>query len=206
MNEPVQQQREGADPRLRAFLSDLGTLVSSGSGSGVVHAVKDRLARFLHEKPDLPATCVSARSDCYARHLLYRDPQGRFEVVVMAWGPGQATPVHDHAGIWCVEGVFTGVIDVTRYDITESLADDVVRLAQLEVIHAGLGECGALIPPVEYHRIANPYESMAITVHVYGGMMRACRTFTPRDGQTWDVTQHELGFSSPQPAIAPLTS
>ncbi len=26
----------------------------------------------------------------------------------MTWGPGQGTPLHDHAGIWCVEGVVEG--------------------------------------------------------------------------------------------------
>jgi predicted metal-dependent enzyme (double-stranded beta helix superfamily) len=194
------------DPRLTTFLSDLSRLVGSESGPGVVHAVKDRLSRFLREKPHLPSACISTTRDVYARHLLYRDPGSRFEVVVMAWAPGQQTPVHDHSGIWCVEGVFTGVIDVTRYDITESLATDVVKMEQLEVIHAGLGECGALIPPVEYHRIANPYDTLAVTVHIYGGMMRSCRTFIPRDAESWNVALRELSFSSPDPAVAPLPS
>jgi predicted metal-dependent enzyme (double-stranded beta helix superfamily) len=197
----------GTDPRLRAFLIDLESLVRSSShGRDVVLAVKDRLSRFLRERPELPASCVSPVKDYYARHLLYRDPHQRFEVVVMAWAPGQTTPVHDHSGIWCVEGVFTGVIDVTRYDIRENLAADLVRMEQLEVIHAGLGECGALIPPVEFHRISNPYDALAVTVHIYGGMMRSCRTFTPRDGQCWDVALRELSFSHPEPAIAPLTA
>ena len=35
----------------------------------------------------------------------------------MTWGPGQGTPVHDHGGLWCVEGVVEGQIAVTRYDV-----------------------------------------------------------------------------------------
>ena len=51
--------------------------------------------------------------DRYARRLLHRDPAGRYSAVVMVWGPGQGTPLHDHAGVWCVECVYRGRIRVT---------------------------------------------------------------------------------------------
>ena len=37
----------------------------------------------------------------------------------MTWGPGQGTPLHDHAGMWCVEGVLEGRIEVARYDLLD---------------------------------------------------------------------------------------
>src|SRR5688500_9680437 len=57
------------------------------------------------------------RPDSYARRLLYQDPADRFTAVVMTWGPGQGTPVHDHGGLWCVEGVIEGEMAVTQYDV-----------------------------------------------------------------------------------------
>ena len=51
----------------------------------------------------------------YARRLLHRDPAGRYTAIVMTWGPGQGTAVHDHGGLWCVEGVVDGEIAVTQY-------------------------------------------------------------------------------------------
>src|SRR5262245_54794772 len=91
---------------IRAFLRDLDRLVAEGDGgAATVIAVKDRLAGLIRECPDLPPEVKVTAGDHYARHLLYRDPGDRYEVIVMAWAPGQKTPVHDHSGIWCVEGV-----------------------------------------------------------------------------------------------------
>ena len=53
----------------------------------------------------------------YARRLLHRDPEGRYTVIVMVWGVGQGTPLHDHAGIWCVECVYRGRIQVTSFSV-----------------------------------------------------------------------------------------
>ena len=65
----------------------------------------------------LPEALVAPRADTYARRLLHQDPDGRYTAVVMTWGPGQATAVHDHGGLWCVEGVVSGEMVVTQYDV-----------------------------------------------------------------------------------------
>ena len=43
------------------------------------------------------------------------DREGRYTAVVMTWGPGQGTAMHDHGGLWCVEGVVEGAMTVTQY-------------------------------------------------------------------------------------------
>ena len=196
----MEQQQDPDDiyAPVRSFLSDMGTLVAEGRNKETVLAVKDRLASLLSMSPAIPERARQVLADQYARHLLYRDPLGRFEVVVMAWGPGQQTPVHDHSGIWCVEGVVSGKIDVTRYDICGGVNGTTVRMDTTDVIHAGRGECGALIPPVEYHRISNPYQQPAYTLHVYGGQMRSCRVFMERGDGRWDVSTRALSFTSPE--------
>src|SRR2546422_9733405 len=57
----------------------------------------------------VPEALLAPAQDRYARRLLHRDPQGRYSVLVMVWGAGQATPLHDHAGMWCCECVYRGV-------------------------------------------------------------------------------------------------
>src|SRR5574342_524218 len=96
-------QESTGDPygAVRAFVRDLGDLVErSERTADTVHAIKERLAELIRQRPELPAQAKTLASDHYARHLLYGDPGGRFEVVVMAWSPGQETPIHDHAGMW----------------------------------------------------------------------------------------------------------
>ena len=57
--------------------------------------------------------------------------------VVMTWGPGQRTPLHDHAGIWCVEGVVEGRMDVTQYDLVEQ-THDAYRFEAKGCVHAAV--------------------------------------------------------------------
>lgn len=190
---------------LRAFLSQLDAVLEDGEQPAErVHTVKQRLADLIGRSPELPAEVRATSGDHYARHLLYADPGDRYEIVVMAWSPGQATPIHDHSGIWCVEGVVEGRIDVTRYDLKEMVSEGVARMQATEVIRAGLGQCGALIPPVEYHKIANPYDQPAFTIHVYGGRMRTCRVFERRADDTYQVRLQPLGFNSPDAALSAL--
>jgi len=120
-----------------------------------------------------------ARPDHYCRRLFYRDPTFGFTAVVMTWGPGQRTPLHDHAGIWCVEGVVEGEMEVVRYELREE-DEGVCRFLYQGSVRALPGSAGALIPPFEYHVLGNPdSERVGVTLHVYGGEMDHCCTFEP---------------------------
>src|SRR5713101_7039929 len=101
---------------LRAFIGEIGFLLGSSSPEAEkVQQVKDRLVRLLEAPAWLPDPCRVGDDEGYARHLLYRQEGGGFCLVVMVWGPGQKTAIHDHAGVWCVEGVYEGLIEVKRY-------------------------------------------------------------------------------------------
>ena len=130
----------------------------------------------------LDASFLATAPDRYARRLLHRDPGGRYTVVVMVWDRGQGTPLHDHAGMWCVECVYRGRIRVTSFDLEGSPTAEALRFVPESVALAGKGEAGHLIPPFEYHMIENPDETPAVTIHVYGGEMTSCTAFFPLEG------------------------
>jgi predicted metal-dependent enzyme (double-stranded beta helix superfamily) len=114
----------------------------------------------------------------------------------MVWDKGQGTPLHDHAGMWCVECVYQGKIRVTSYSVHGGNPETgIVQFEKETEIHAGPGEAGALIPPFEYHVLENAIETPAITIHVYGGEMTYCHTFTPVDGG-WKRGYRELSYSA----------
>ena len=142
--------------------------------------VKDALVGLIGEGLDLEPRFLEPTPDRYARRLLHRDPAGRYTVIAMIWGPGQGTPLHDHAGIWCVEGVYRGHINVTSYSVRGGDAEaGVVQFAVEAEITAGVGEAGALIPPFEYHVLTNADLTTSVTIHVYGGDMGHCHVFVP---------------------------
>ena len=51
-------------------------------------------------------------------------------------------------------------------------------------MQAGPGSAGSLIPPHEYHTIANASsDRVAVSVHIYKGLMERCARFVPEDGE-----------------------
>ncbi len=141
------------------------------------------------------AAFLKPAHDRYARRLMHRDPAGRYSVVVMVWGPDQGTPLHDHAGVWCVECVYRGRIRVTSFDL-ESPADvEPFRFTPESVVFAGVGEAGHLIPPFEYHMIENADVTPSVTIHVYGGELTWCHAFHPLEGGGYRRERRTLSYT-----------
>lgn len=163
----------------------------------ICRGVKDVLIEELGgRRVQVPSEYTEPVPSGYARRLLHRDPAGRFSVVVMVWGPGQRTPLHDHAGHWCVECVYEGRVRVTSYDLENERENDVF-FKQVDSVVSEVGAAGALIPPFEYHTIENPFDTKAITVHVYRGELTWCHAFEPSPRQGWyRRSRHELSYSA----------
>ena len=162
----------------------------------ITHEVKDTLERLLTSGAlELPPALVAPHPDRYARRLLHKSEAHGYSVLVMTWGPGQGTPLHDHAGMWCVEGVLCGDIDVTQYELLDQQGER-YRFRRQNTVSAGVGNAGALIPPFEYHTIANvsPTEK-AVTVHVYAGEMTSCTAFVPQEDGWHERQERQLSYS-----------
>jgi len=167
-------------PGLTALIARLDVSVEAGDAQAITAAVKADLEHILGTRAlALPERFTQPRPDAYARRLLHRDPAGRYTAIVMTWGPGQGTAVHDHGGLWCVEGVVDGDIAVTQYRV-EPEADGFFRVTPIGALLAGTGSAGCLIPPTDHHVLANARPSAAsITLHVYGGDLDDCKVFMP---------------------------
>ena len=167
---------------VRTLIARLDEAVGLESCDAIAAQIKTDLAGLaLNREIVLPEPFRRPLSDCYARRLLHRDPDLRYTVVVMTWGPGQGTPLHDHAGIWCVEAVVEGEMEVTQYDLLDDQGER-CRFREVSRVNAEVGSSGCLIPPFEYHVLKNACsDRSSITLHVYGGEMDRCCAFEPRD-------------------------
>jgi 3-mercaptopropionate dioxygenase len=147
----------------------------------ITQRVKEELQAAIRARTlSLPDRFHRTRPDGYARRLLHRDDDLGYTAVVMTWGAGQRTPLHDHAGIWCVEGVVEGRMDVTQYDLIEDSGAG-CRFEAKGCVHAAVGSAGCLIPPFDYHVLANALDEPSITLHIYGGEMTTCHVFEPTE-------------------------
>jgi predicted metal-dependent enzyme (double-stranded beta helix superfamily) len=159
--------------------------------------IKNDLESFIpSEGLILPERFRKVKPESYARRLLYSDPELGFTALVMTWGPGQRTALHDHAGIWCVEGVLEGEMEVIRYELMKEEEDGLCQFAERGSVNATAGTAGALIPPFEHHVLANAHPDQAsLTLHVYGGEMTHCDIFQPlADAGTYRRSTRELTY------------
>ena len=115
--------------------------------------------------------------DHHARRLLHRDPARRYTVLVLAWAPGQGTPIHDHPNLWSVEGVLEGELEVTQYAPIKEEPHR-CRFAPVESRRVVAGDANFLISPFEYHALTNDLtDRPCLTLHVFGGELLEMNTF-----------------------------
>jgi len=159
--------------------------------------VRDTLCRLIHDRTlQLPRIVQRAGEETYARRLIHHSPDLGYTVLAMTWGPHQGTKIHDHSGMWCVEGVLEGQVEVVQYELIEQDQDRYCFEARGSM-QAGVGSAGSLIPPHEYHTIANPLsQQVAITIHVYSGEMTCCNVFEPRENNWYEKTSRSLGYDN----------
>ena len=177
----------------------IDTAVASGDQHAITAALRSVLCGLIRDRDVcLPGCCHEPVEGHYARRELYRSPTHGYSVVAMTWGPGQGTPIHDHCGLWCVEGVWDGELEITQYELLEQDGER-FRFRAAGGIHAGPGSAGSLIPPHEYHAIRNASaDAIAVSLHIYKAPMEACSMFAPQEGE-WFVRAEK---TLPQDAAA----
>lgn len=173
----------------------LDTAVLEQTTKGCCYAIKDVLERIVGSGDDfIDPSMLEPVDGRYARRLLHHDPEDRYSVMVMVWGSGQGTPLHDHAHLWCVECVYRGRIKVVPFDLVDQ-SGETYRFVEQTPIFAGPGEAGALIPPYEYHTLENAQEGPSATIHVYGGEMTWCDIFLPNEDGTHRLEHRQLSYT-----------
>jgi predicted metal-dependent enzyme (double-stranded beta helix superfamily) len=167
------------------FIAAIDAAVALGDEHAVTAALRSTLCNLIRDPAVTLPSCVhDPIEDHYARRELYRSAAHGYSIVAMTWGPGQGTPIHDHCGLWCVEGVWDGELEITQYELLDTDGDR-SRFRAAGGMQAGPGSAGSLIPPHEYHTIANVSpDRVAVSVHIYQGPIEHCCKFEPI-GEEW---------------------
>jgi predicted metal-dependent enzyme (double-stranded beta helix superfamily) len=167
-------------PGSRKLIAAIDAAVGKGCDRELTDCLRNALCCLIRdEEVRLPGCVYHAGTDHYMRREIYTSDAYGYNVVAMTWAPGQGTPVHDHDGLWCVEGVWDGQLEITQYDLRER-DHDRYRFVPASTLQAGAGSAGSLIPPREYHSIRNPSaDAVAVSIHIYKRAMTSCSVFAP---------------------------
>ena len=171
-------------PGSKNLIEKLDAAVAQDSVEQITATLRRTLCELIQNRDVcLPDCCFSTLPDHYGRRELYRSEQHGYSVVAMTWAPGQGTPLHDHSGLWCVEGVWDGQLEIVQYELLGREGER-FRFRAAGGMHAGPGSAGSLIPPHEYHTIRNASaDQIAVSLHIYKAPMECCTTFLPADGE-----------------------
>lgn len=182
-------------PGSSRLIKTLDDAVACGTVPAITDKLRSGLCEMIRERDvRLPDCVFEPCAEHYARREIYRSEQYGYAVVAMTWGPGQGTPIHDHSGMWCVEGVWQGELEITQYEKMEQ-AESKFRFRPAGTIQAGAGSAGSLIPPHEYHAISNPSrDDVCVSLHIYSGPMTECAVFKPLSEDWYQRDQRQLSL------------
>ena len=126
--------------------------------------IKAALRRAVATPGLLGAAQRAANAGCYARHVIYADPSGRFTILAIVWGAGQFSAPHAHH-TWCAYGVYENALEETifNWDAATSTAQPLDTRGREPgyACYAGPGLD-------QIHRLGNADATPAISIHVYG--------------------------------------
>jgi predicted metal-dependent enzyme (double-stranded beta helix superfamily) len=163
---------------LRDFIVFTTQLVSREPDEArLLAALRLALAGLVTRDDWLPEALAQPDPQHYRQYLLHADPLGRFSVVSFVWGPGQATPIHDHT-VWGLIGMLRGDEVAQAYAPAGDGSDGRLQ-PQGEPVTLRPGQVEAVSPRLgDIHRVRNAYDDRtSISIHVYGANIGAVQRF-----------------------------
>lgn len=120
------------------------------------------------------------------RRLSLRTPSAADDdsVLLIAWPPGHVTAIHDHDGLWGIELVLDGVLQVESFGMTVTPR---LLLAPRDVMPLGIGDHATFTEGDYAHRCRNlSARRAALSLHVYGGSLQRYRAYQHDAEGCWD--------------------
>lgn len=165
---------------LREFVVAFGRLMDARPDEATIAARGGALLKTLVSRDDwLPDAFAQPNPERYQQQLLHSDSTERFTVVSFVWGPGQATPVHNHT-VWGLIGMLRGAEESQGY-----VERGGRMVPQGEAVQLAPGDVEVVSPTVgDVHRVRNLLDDrVSISIHVYGANIGAVRRHTyPAEG------------------------
>jgi 3-mercaptopropionate dioxygenase len=190
--------------RLQAFVEHIQTRINqyptvpdAFQEQALFGSLKPALEALLKQDDWLPDSHARFDPARYQQHPLYRDPQGRFSVVSFVWGPGHATPVHDHK-VWGMVGVLRGAELCEHFRLVDGLWQP---QGETHIVNAG--EVDLVSPTIgDVHRVSNALPNqITISIHVYGADIGLVKRHVMTPGHT-GVREFISGYSDVSPLLA----
>lgn len=137
----------------------------------------------------------------YTRNLIVRE--ARFELMVLCWGPDQASPIHNHEGQDCWMAVLDGEIEEARFEMPDPRVSG--PLQSKGALRFQAGQVAFIRDEMGLHLVRPwpPSGAASVTLHLYSMPYEDCNCYCPDTGR---ITRRKLGHYSVRGRILPTVA
>lgn len=136
-------------------------------GSGVAKL----LAAYARAGDDW-RSCEHYRASCYTRNLVFRD--ATYELLLLCWGAGQSSPVHNHMDQNCWMAVLDGRIEEVQFACPEGATSGELR--QCRALSYERGEVAYISDDIGIH-LVRPMQRAGVSLHLYSRPYDVCKVY-----------------------------
>jgi len=140
----------------------------------------------------------AARAADWQAHALFDDGhytrngmarRDAFELLLLCWNGGQASPIHNHEGQHCWMAVLEGEVEEIQYALPAAGGP----LSTGGTQRFARGQVAYIRDEIGLHLVRCGAAPRAVSLHVYARPFAACNVYCPETGL---VTRRSLGYDS----------
>ncbi|KAL0281663.1 UNVERIFIED_CONTAM: hypothetical protein PYX00_002582 [Menopon gallinae] len=119
----------------------------------------------------------------YTRNLVDAG-NGKFNLMVLCWGEGHGSAIHDHADAHCFMKMLQGTLNETRFAWPEEEKEERRSLQEIGKSQIETDDVCYINDSLGLHRVENPsHINPAVSLHLYCPPFDNCSVFNQQTGQ-----------------------
>jgi predicted metal-dependent enzyme (double-stranded beta helix superfamily) len=129
--------------------------------------------------------------------LLLNSFDDDFQIVVVLWGPGSRSPIHDHKGTIGAVAALAGAPQETKYYQLSHFGNQ-VELLPGKTMTLRKSVVTPILPDEapQLHAMTNPTSEWAATVHVYLTPVMNFHIYEPQSEEIYQMSERRLWFDA----------
>ncbi|XP_061198706.1 cysteine dioxygenase type 1 isoform X1 [Neopsephotus bourkii] len=121
----------------------------------------------------------------YTRNLV-DSGNGKFNLMILCWGEGHGSSIHDHTDSHCFMKILQGNLKETLFEWPEKKGNGEMIKKSERVLREN--QCAYINDSIGLHRVENiSHTESAVSLHLYSPPFDSCNTFDQRTGHKHKV-------------------
>ncbi|KAF2791011.1 cysteine dioxygenase type I [Melanomma pulvis-pyrius CBS 109.77] len=202
MSEPQQDpyattQTNKFDALVRSLSEMLGPTSGINSEDVNPDELQALMAAYNSDEPEWKKYDWQDASKCYTRNLVDKG-NGKSNLLILVWTPGQTSSIHDHANAHCIMKILRGCLVETRYarPTVELNSERECPLKCIKETTYGTNEVTYMSDQLGLHKISNPDPTdFAVSLHLYtppNASVYGCNTYNEETSKVMHYPGCEL--------------